>query len=279
MKTALVVEGGAMRGLYAAGVLDVFLEQDIHADGVIGVSAGAIHGCSYVSKQKGRSIRYYCKYSKHKNFMSWYSFFTTGEIVGRKFCYDELPNKLDPFDNHTFMASEQDFYATVTNCETGKAEYMLCKDLNKEIDKLRASASMPLVSKMVDIDGGKYLDGGVSDSIPIKKAQELGYDKIVVVLTRPRGYRKSSEKLTRLYKMKYRKYPKLIEAIQNRAEEYNATLDYLEKLENEGKIVVIRPSEDLHISRMEKNPVRLTELYNLARKDAVDKLKELRAYL
>ena len=259
MKTGLVVEGGAMRGLYGAGVLDVFLENDINADGVIGVSAGAVHGCSYISKQLGRSIRYYCKYSKNKNFMSWYSFFTTGDIVGRKFCYDELPNKLDPFDNEAFMASGQDFYATATDCETGKAEYFLCKDLNKEIDKLRASASMPLVSRIVDIGGGKYLDGGIADSIPIKKAIELGYDKIIVVLTQPSGYCKKSEHLGAI-KIMYRKYPKLVEAMVNRPRNYNETVAYIEKLELEGKIIVVRPSKNLHISRMEKNPEKLREI-------------------
>lgn len=275
MKTGLVLEGGAMRGLYTAGVLDVFLENGIESDGVIGVSAGAIHGCSYVSKQLGRSIRYYCKYSKYKNFMSWYSFFTTGDIVNRKFCYDDLPNRLDPFDNKTFMDSNQEFYATVTNCNTGKAEYLKCDDLDVQIDYLRASASMPIVSHMVELNGQMYLDGGMSDSVPLKAFENMGYDKNIVVLTRPKGYRKKTEHAG-IMKLVYRKYPKLVETMASRAKMYNETMDYIEKLEDEGKIIVIRPSEKNAISRMEKDPEKLKAWYDVGRKDALailDKIK------
>lgn len=278
MKTGLVLEGGAMRGIYTAGVLDVFLENDIHVDGVVGVSAGAIHGCSYVSEQKGRSIRYYCKYSKDKNFMSWYSFFKTGDIVGKKFCYDDIPNRLDPFDNDTFMKSDTDFYTTVTNCETGEAEYILCNDLSKEIECLRASASMPYVSKNVEINGAEYLDGGIGDSVPIKKFMKMGYDRDIVVLTRKRGYRKRQEHSV-LAKLFYRKYPKLVKALENRHIEYNKTMEYIDKLEKENKIMVLSPSREMRISRMEKNPNKLTELYNLGRKDANEKLGEIREFL
>ena len=278
MKTGLVLEGGAMRGLYTAGVLDVFLDNDIEFDGLVGVSAGAIHGCSYVAKQNGRSIRYYCKYSKDKNFMSWYSFFTTGDIVGRKRCYDDIPNRLDPFDNETFMQSKTDYYVKVTNCNTGKAEYLLCKDLNKEIDNLRAYCSMPLVSQMVEINGDMYLDGGVGDSIPVRQFMNMGYDKNVVVLTRPSGYRKKGE-LIGLTKLKYKKYPKFIEAVKNRATMYNNTIDDIEQLEKEGKIFVIRPSVDLHIGRLEKDPNRLREQYELGRKDALKILASMKEYL
>lgn len=276
MKTGLILEGGAMRGLYTAGVLDVFLENGIEADGVIGVSAGAVHGCSYVSKQLGRSIRYYCKYSKHKHFMSWYSFFTTGDIVNRKFCYDDLPNRLDPFDNETFMKSKQVFYTTVTNCNTGEAEYLKCDDLEAQIDNIRASASMPIVSHMVEINDQMYLDGGMSDSVPLKAFEKMGYDKNIVVLTRPKGYRKKPEKAG-IIKLVYRKYPKLVETMAGRANMYNETMEYIERLEDEGKIIVIRPSEKKAISRMEKDPEKLKAWYEVGRKDTlkvIDKIKE-----
>ena len=253
------------------------MENDILADGVIGVSAGAIHGCSYVSKQKGRSIRYYCKYSRDKRFMSWHSFFTTGDIVGRKFCYDELPNKLDPFDNETFMNSKQEFYTTVTNCKTGKAQYLKCDDLNKQIDYLRASASMPFVSQMVNIDGDMYLDGGISDSVPLEAFMKMGYDKNIVVLTRPIGYRKKPEHAA-ISKLIYRKYPNLVKSMYNRADEYNKTMDVIEQLEKEGKILVIRPSDKNAISRMEKDPEKLRQWYEVGRKDTLQIIDTIKDY-
>ena len=168
MKTGLVLEGGAMRGIYTAGVLDVFLEQGIHFDGVNGVSAGALHGCSFVSGQKGRSLRYFKKYRNDKHFMSWWSFLHTGEVVGRQFCYHDIPERLDPFDYEAFIKSDTEFYATCTNVETGKAEYIKITDMMTQIDAMRASASMPYVSKIVNYKGMKLLDGGCADSIPVE---------------------------------------------------------------------------------------------------------------
>lgn len=278
MKTGLVLEGGGMRGIYVAGVLDVWMEEKIETDGVIGVSAGAIHGCSYVSKQQGRSIRYYKKYAKDKRFMSFYSLITTGDIVGKDFCYDEIPNRLDIFDYDTFAKSSTDFYATCTNIETGKAEYVLCKDLRKEIDYMRASASLPCVSRIVEVDGMKLLDGGVADSIPIEAFRHLGYEKNIVVLTRPRDYRKKKENLF-MTKQMYRKYPKLIEAVATRHIHYNETLDKLEQMEKRGEVLVIAPSTHLKVSRMEKNLDKITQMYELGRKDALEALDEVRKFL
>lgn len=189
-ETALVLEGGAKRGIYTAGVLDVLLENGIMTDGVLGVSAGAIHGCSYVARQAGRSIRYNLKYGGDYRFMSFRSLLLSGNMVDTQFCYHELPEKLDPFDNETFMHSKTKFYAVCSNVETGSPEYVLCRDMFKDIDFLRASASMPFVSQIVKAGGMKLLDGGITDSIPLTAAFNLGFERNIVVQTRPEGYRK-----------------------------------------------------------------------------------------
>ena len=184
MKTGLVLEGGAMRGMYTAGVLDVMLDEDIHVDGVIGVSAGVLFGVNYLSKQRGRSIRYNKRFNGDKRYMGMHSLFTTGNIVNTEFAYYTVPYELDVFDDETFMNSGVPFYAVVTNMQTGKPEYMQIHSVFDQMEVLRASASMPLVSKPVYLDGVPYLDGGIADSIPYEKMMEMGYDRIIVVLTR-----------------------------------------------------------------------------------------------
>lgn len=278
MRTGLVLEGGGMRGIYVAGVLDVLMEEEIKADGVIGVSAGALHGCCYVSGQKGRSIRYYKKYVGDKRFMSFYSLFTTGDIVGKDFCYDEIPNRLDLFDYDTFERSPIDFYATCTNVETGNAEYVLCRDLHKDIDYMRASASLPGMSHIVEVGGMKLLDGGVADSIPVGAFRRLGYKKNIVVLTRPRDYRKRRSTLL-VAKQMYNKYPEFIKAIAARYKKYNETLEQLKKLEARGEAIVIAPSRNLRVSRMEKNLDKIVQMYELGREDALAAVPEIREFL
>lgn len=278
MKTGLILEGGAMRAIYTAGVLDVFMEEGIWFDGLLGVSAGAIHGSVYLGNQPGRTIRYYKKYSRHKNFMSFYSLLTTGNLVGEQFCYHDLPDRLDPFDYETFAKSKTAYYPVCTDLESGKAIYPRCTDLKKEMDYMRASASMPMVSTIVEVDGKKLLDGGVADSIPLKAAEDLGYTKRVVVLTRPQGYRKKPMNLT-LAKWMYRKYPAFLETMANRHQLYNDAVDEVNRLEKEGAIFVIRPTQDLAIGRMEKDPAKLEAQYNLGRADATAKLKELKDFL
>ena len=201
-----------MRGMYTAGVLDVFIEHDITFDGVIGVSAGAIVGCSYISRQLGRTVRYNRNYCRDKRFMSFYSLLTTGDLVGADFCYRELPEVLDPFDNDAFMQSETAFYVTCTNLETGGPEYIRMRDMAEDMDYMRASASMPYVSHIVEKGGMKLLDGGCSDSVPVRKFMEMGYEKNVVVLTRPADYRKK-EGRKGLAQWFYRKYPKFAESL------------------------------------------------------------------
>lgn len=279
MKTGLVLEGGAKRGIYTAGVLDVLNEHGITVDGVLGVSAGAIHGCSYVAGQKGRSIRYTLKYGNDRRFMSFYSLLTTGDLVGAEFCYHELPEKLDPFNHAAFEKSATKFYVTCSNLETGKADYIYCDELRRKMDYLRASASLPLVSRIVEIAGKKYLDGGITDSIPLAAMQKLGYEKNIVVLTRPAGYRKKASFNRCLAKLIYAKYPKFAEAIKNRHLMYNRELEEIEALEKAGKILVIRPSRKIKIGKMERNPAVVKEMYDLGVTDAREMLGNIRKFL
>ena len=277
-KTGLVLEGGAMRGMYTAGVLDVFLEYDITFDGVIGVSMGAITGCSYISGQKGRTIRYNKTYCKDKRYMSFYSLLTTGDLVGNEFCYHTLPEQLDLYDNEAFKKSKTDFYVTCTNVENGEAEYIKINDMVEEIDYLRASASMPYVSRIVEIDGKKLLDGGCSDSIPIRTFLEMGYEKNVVILTRPAEYRKKPEKkgLVRAF---YKKYPKFAKTLGSRAEVYNQTMEELRELEQQGKVFVIRPETSLDIGRMSHDVKKIEGAYERGRADGLACLEKLKAWL
>lgn len=278
MKTGLVLEGGGVRGIYTAGVLDVFMEHGITFDGVIGVSAGAIHGCSYLSGQKGRSIRYYRNYCADPRFMSMRSWLKTGDIVGVEFCYHRIPEELDPYDYAAFEKNGIPFYAVCTNVETGKAEYLQITDMLGEIDKLRASASLPYFSRFVEIDGRKYLDGGCSDSIPIEAFRNMGYERNVVVLTRDIQYRKKPE-LSALPRMFYRKYPAFAQALCQRYIGYNRTLDQLAELENNGEIFVIRPSKALEIGRLETDPEKVQMVYDIGRTDAEKTMKNLTLYL
>lgn len=279
MKTGLVLEGGGKRGIYAAGVLDVLLENNIWADGLIGTSAGAVNGCSYVSNQYERNLRYNIRFAKEKRYMSIYSLITTGNVVGTDFAYNILPNKLEVFDYDAFEKSPVAYYVTCSNVETGKAEYIQCKSLRgKNMDYLRASASLPYVSQIVEIDGKKYLDGGICDSIPLKAFQNMGYEKNLVVLTRPRGYIKKPENnlLANLY---YRKYPAFVTALRNRYAVYNRTLKYIEQQENQGNILVLRPSESIRVGRMEQDPERLKQMYELGKNDAEQMLDAIASFL
>lgn len=280
MKVGLLLEGGAMRGLYTAGVLDTFMKNNIKIDGIVGVSAGALFGMNYKSKQIGRVLRYNKKYCKNKNYMGMYSWITTGNIMNREFCFNKIVNELDPIDYETFKKSPEEFYAVVTNVETGKPEYIRIDDLKqeKQLEYCRASGSMPFVSEIVNIDGKKYLDGGIADSIPIEKILEMDYNKIIVVLTRPIDYRKHSgnQILTKIY---YRKYPNLIKAIEKRAEKYNEQVEKIIKLENEEKIFVIRPSKLVNIKRIEKDSNKIQEMYNLGKEDSERLLNKINKYL
>lgn len=265
----LVLEGGAMRGLFTAGVLDVFMENGIKFDNVIGVSAGACFGCNYVSGQIGRAIRYNMKYAKDKRYCSFSSFIKTGDIFGAKFCYHTLPKELDKFDEAAFVSSGTSFYVVVTDVETGEAGYHRMDDASAvEMEWMRASSSMPLVSNIVEIEGGKYLDGGVADSIPLRASEALGCNRNVTVLTKPRGYRKSYDRTVPLLKLKYKDYPNLVHAMKIRHIAYNEQFDYCLKQEKAGSNFVICPKSPLPIGHICHDPLVMREVYELGRSEA-----------
>lgn len=276
-KTALILEGGAMRGLYSAGVLDVFMENNINADVVYGVSAGALFGLNYKSRQIGRALRYNLKYANEKNYMGLYSLITTGDVMNKDFCFKKLVYELDKLDFETYKNNPVDFYAVVTNLKTGKPEYIKIDDAQKDMEYFRASGSMPFVSNPVEINGNLYLDGAMSDAVPFKKALEGNYEKIIVILTRPAGYRKKKPYLP--YKLVYGKFPKLVETVKNNYKKYNETMDLIEKYESEGKIIVLRPSELVRMKRVEKNTKKLQRIYDLGVSDCMNKLDEIKEYL
>ena len=278
MKIGLVLEGGAMRGMYTAGVLDTFLDKDFWVDGIISVSAGALFGVNYPSRQKERAIRYNKKFISDKRYISFKSLVRTGNIVNKDFAFYEVPFKYDVFDNKTFKESDIDFYVAVTNLQTAQAEYVKLIDPLAQMEVLRATSAMPYVSRPVEIDGIPYLDGAIADSIPVEQMQKLGYDKIIVILTRTLEYRKS-KLMTWIAKWFYRRYPHFADAVNQRYAMYNQQVENVIKLAEEGDIFVIRPSVDLKIKRIEKDPNKLQAMYELGIKDMQLQWKNLLDYL
>ena len=279
MKIGLVLEGGGMRGLFSAGVLDALLDlKELSVNGIVGVSSGALFGVNYVSKQKERAVRYNKKYADDKRYMGLHSWITTGNAVNKDFAFYELPYKLDVFDNETFKKAETDFYVVMTNVESGKPEYVLIEDAFAQMEYLRATSALPFASKIIEINGKKYLDGGISDSIPIDYCRNLGYDKIIVVLTRPENTHKE-DKLNFLYKLVYRKYPNLVERLINMGKDYEVVLKKIKDLENENKIFVIRPPEVLKIGRLEKNEDKIQNVYDIGLNTGIKEIDNLLNYL
>ena len=279
MKVGLVLEGGGMRALFTAGVLDALLDiKELDIDGIVGVSAGALFGVNYVSGQKERAIRYNIKYARDKRYMGFYSWITTGNAVNEEFAFYEIPFKLDVFDQEKFKQSKIDFYVVMTNVESGKPEYVLIKDVFKQMEYLRATSALPFASKIIEINGKKYLDGGISDSIPIDYCEDLGYDKIILVLTRPKNTHKE-DKLNFLYKLVYRKYPNLVERLINMGKDYEVVLKKIKDLENKDKIFVIRPPEILKIGRLEKNKDKIQKVYDIGLNTGFNKIDNLLKYL
>ena len=278
MKVGLVLEGGAMRGMYTAGVIDAFLDHAVHVDGILGVSAGACFGCNLFSGQRGRVLRYNKRFMGDPRNVSIRSLITTGDIINREFAYYVIPTKYDVFDEAAFEAHGGEYWVVVTNVETGEAEYMQMHHLLADIEMMRASASMPFCSRMVDIGGQKYLDGGIADSIPVRHALTMGFEKVIVVLTQPDSYRKRpmNKALIRAF---YRKYPNLCRTLIERHERYNAQAEEVRRLEAEGRIFVIRPQEALNIRRLEKNPGELARVHGIGLSDAEERMEALMAYL
>lgn len=266
MKTGIVMEGGAMRGMFTCGVLDVLMEEGITFDGAVGVSAGATFGCNLKSGQIGRALRYNKKYCTDKRYHSISSLIATGDIYNVDFCYEKLPYELDKWDLEAFQNNPMEFYCVATDAVTGKPVYYKCENGDrKDIKWIQASASMPLVSRPVEIDGGVYLDGGISDSIPLKFMEEKGYDKILVIETQPKDYVKGKQKYMPLVRLMLRKYPGMIKAMEDRYLMYNEEKRYIREKEEKGEIEVIRPLEPLNISAIEKDPKELERVYQLGR--------------
>lgn len=277
--TGLVVEGGGMRGVYVAGVLDFFIEKDLYFENNYGVSAGSCHLCSYLSKQYERAFRINVNYLNDKRYCSIQSLIKTGDLFGADMLYNLIPNELDLFDYDTYNKNESNFYCVITNVNTGNPEYIKLGDLKDDIIYVRASSSLPMLSRNVKIKGEEYLDGGISDSIPIRKAILDGNKKNILVLTRDESYRKDKNSLMPIIKIRYKKYPKLVESIKNRYIVYNDTLDLIKELEKKNDIFVIRPKNPVKIGRTEKNREKLEALYREGYNDAKDSYEDLLSYL
>lgn len=274
-KTGLVLEGGGMRGMYTSGILDVFMEQGIKFDGVIGVSAGALFGINYITGQKGRAIRYNKKYNKDKNYMGIIPLIKEGNIVSTEYAYKKVPRELDPIDEKAFKESTIPFYAGVTNASTGKPEYVRITDPFAQMESLRASGSLPIVSRPVMIDGTPYLDGGISDSIPAKWFYDQGYTKQVVVLTRDITYVKKPFPKW-IAKFCLRKYPNMAQSLINRDKMYNEEVALIKQMEQEGKVLIIQPSKPINISKLEKDENKLQAVYDLGRADCLKMLAKVK---
>lgn len=277
-KTGLVLEGGAMRGMYTAGVLDTLLEHNIHFDGIAGVSAGALFGANYLSGQRGRVIRYNKRFNRDKNYMGLRPLLREGNLFSTQYAYYEVPHNLDPFDDAAFQASGVPFYAVVTDVETGRPEYRRVDSVFEQMDVLRASGSMPFVSKPVTIENRQYLDGGISDSIPFEWMAEQGYEKLVVILTRDVDYQKKPMPKA-LIKLGLHRMPRLAEQLLRRHEVYNRSVEKLVQWEQAGRVFLIRPSRPIEISRTEKDPDKLQAVYDLGVTDANTAILQLNAYL
>ena len=279
MKKGLVLEGGAMRGLFTAGIIDVMMEAHVEPDGLIGVSAGAAFGCNYKSRQPGRALRYNKRFAHDSRYCGIKSWLKTGDLYNADFGYHIIPTQYDVFDNKAFDENPMEFYAVCTDVETGKPIYKhLTEATQLTYDWIRASASMPLASKVVELEGMKVLDGGVADSIPLEYFESIGYEKNLVILTQPDGYVKEHNKLMPLMRIALRKYPKMIEAMDQRHVMYNQQLSYVYQAESTGRALVIRPDEKLPIGHISHNPDEMQRVYDIGRKTGMKYIERIKAF-
>lgn len=274
-KIGLILEGGGMRGIYTAGVLDFFIDKNIEVDLVVGVSAGGCHAASYLSKQYNRAFKTVIDYLDDKDYISFKNLIKNGSIFGMDLMFNKIPNELYPYDYETFNNSKSKFTVVTTNCKTGEAEYFQLNDMKRDIIYLQASCSIPMFANIVEINGFKLLDGGVSDSIPIEYALKQGCNKNIVILTRDKTYIKSKVKFLSLVKRKYKKYPKLVKSIANRHLKYNKTLNLIKSLEEKNEIFVIQPKYPVKVSQVEKNKDKLIKLYNDGYNDAKNSYEKI----
>lgn len=280
MKTGLVLEGGAMRGMFTAGVMDVLMEHGITLDGAIGVSAGAVFGCNYKSHQIGRVIRYNTEYCADKRYSSFGNLLRTGNLYSEQFCYHTVPEKLDPFDEKTFRQNGMDFFVVCTDVRTGEPIYHKCRTGDAEdVRWMQASASMPLFANIVKIGHYSLLDGGIADSIPVRFFESIGYQRNLIVLTQPKGYKKKKNKMLPALRARYLRYPAFVEALADRHERYNDTIAYVSMLEQAGKAFVIRPPIPLEIGPMERDPAQLRRVYDTGRAVAEIQIDKIAAFV
>lgn len=277
-KRGLVLEGGALRGLFTAGIIDVMMEHDVWPDALIGVSAGAAFGCNYKSRQPGRAIRYNSRFAGDPRYSGLRSLLLSGDYFNARFAYHVVPKEYDVFDDEAFEQNPMTFIAVCTDVETGQPVYkQLERSDETTYDWIRASASMPLFSRIVELEGYKLLDGGVADSIPLEYFEQIGYRHNVVILTQPDGYRKSHNRLMPIMRLSLRKYPKMIEALDHRHEMYNRQLDYVSEAEREGRCLVIRPDAPLPIGHVSHDAAKMRRVYDIGRQSGlryIHKIKE-----
>lgn len=277
----LVLEGGGMKGIYTAGVLEYFIEKGLFFSKCYGVSAGACHLCNYISKQRKRSYRVALNYLKDKNYCSFRSLILTGDLFNVDLNYNQIPNRLDPYDYKAAARYEGDAWAVVTNIRTGKPEYMPLREMHRDLIAVRASASLPLVSRNVKIGDEYYLDGGICDAVPIKKSIEDGNRKNVVILTKEEGYVRKPASPTNLacIKLKYKQYPKVYELVKSRHIRYNETLQFLADEQAKKRAFVIRPTHASNVNRIEKDRNKMEALYQIGYQDAKKCYQQLVAFL
>lgn len=280
MKTGLVLEGGGLRALFTAGILDVFLEHNINVDGVIGVSAGALFGINYVTRQNGRALRYNLQLKDHPDYMGLRCLLRTGEIVGGEFAYHVVPFSIDIVDADTFRSNPTEFWMVCTDVVNDEPIYHRMDEVShKELQWMRASASMPVVSHVVKLDGKTMLDGGMIDSIPLAAFQRMGFERNIVILTQPIDYRKKPTKLGWFFRLCCRKYPKIAEIMERRHKMYNSELDYIHSEVQKGNTLLIYPNESLNIGRTELNEHKMRAVYNQGRQVAEERLQEIKDFL
>lgn len=266
MRRGLVLEGGAMRGLWSAGVTDVMMEHGVEPDGLIGVSAGAAFGCNYKSRQIGRAIRYNTRFAKDARYSGIRSLLRSGNYFNAEFGYHVVPYEYDVFDTQTFEQNPMRFTVVCTDVLTGEAVYHDIDHVDyEELEWLRASASMPLASKVVKVQGHQLLDGGVSDSIPLEYYERQGFNRNVVILTQPKGFVKEPNKLMPVMRIALRKYPKMLKAMDERHVMYNHELDYVAEAERQGRCLVIRPDGKIPIGHISHNPDEMRHVYEMGR--------------
>ena len=275
----MVLEGGGMRGMFTSGVLDSFMDNNLYINNIYAVSAGCYNALSYISRQRGRTFEINSLYLKDKRYINFLRFFSRKGVINADFIFNNVFKELNPFDYGAFKENVGEFYSVSTNCVTGEANYARITDVEKDVGYIKASAALPLFAELVNVNDCVLTDGGVSDSVPVKKALEDGYSKIIIILTRPKGFVLRDNKLMKYYRVKYKKYPNLINKMKMRKYIYNQTLEYIEKLEKEGKVVVVRPEKDLNIGNLERNADKINQIYKMGYNDGLNYISKIKEYI